>query len=338
MPMKKPLISIIVPVYNVKNFIRECLDSILAQTLTDWEAILVDDGSTDGSGEICDEYAAADARFTVIHKENTGQADSRNIAISQAKADCIGFVDSDDWIEPRMYEILYNTMVENGADISICGYFFNYVNKESAYYDSGETIIMSGKEAMEEVIDDKIIHSYLWDKLFKKEMITEPLPRSYYYEDYSTLFKWFVNAEKVAWRQISLYHYRQRKGSTDHDTDPLKRYHFFRAEKDRVEYIKKTNLIPDRWRKMEVRLVKTGVQQIKEIARLRKRDEVSMHYIEQIRKEIKPMLPVKAREYGLKRYLRLYTAQNHLRLYFNAMRIEKYLSTKYLLNTNVYYE
>ena len=95
MPMKKPLISIIVPVYNVKNFIRECLDSILAQTLTDWEAILVDDGSTDGSGEICDEYAAADARFTVIHKENTGQADSRNIAISQAKADCIGFVDSD---------------------------------------------------------------------------------------------------------------------------------------------------------------------------------------------------------------------------------------------------
>ena len=313
MPMKKPLISIIVPVYNVKNFLRECLDSILAQTLTDWEAILVDDGSTDGSGEICDEYAAADARFTVIHKENTGQADSRNIAISQAKADCIGFVDSDDWIEPRMYEILYNTMVENGADISICGYFFNYVNKERAYYDSGETIIMSGKEAMEEVIDDKIIHSYLWDKLFKKEMITEPLPKSYYY-------------------------YRQRKGSTDHDTDPLKRYHFFRAEKDRVEYIKKTNLIPDRWRKMEVRLVKTGVQQIKEIARLSKRDEVSMHYIEQIRKEIKPMLPVKAREYGLKRYLRLYTAQNHLRLYFNAMRIEKYLSTKYLLNTNVYYE
>ncbi|MGN0191159.1 MAG: glycosyltransferase family 2 protein, partial [Candidatus Cryptobacteroides sp.] len=194
--MKKPLISIVVPVYNVENYLRDCLDSVCAQTLTDWEMILVDDGSTDGSGDICDEYAASDSRIRVVHKENTGQADSRNIAISMAQADYIGFVDSDDWIEPQMYETLYRVMVENDADISICSYFFNYVNREKAYSFSGETLIMSGNEAMEEILEDKRLHSYLWDKLFKKEMICEPLPKSYFYEDHSTLFKWFVNAKK----------------------------------------------------------------------------------------------------------------------------------------------
>lgn len=336
--MKKPLISIIVPVYNVETYLRECLDSILAQTLTDWEAILVDDGSTDGSGAICDEYASKDARIKVLHKENTGQADSRNLAIAMAQADIVGFVDSDDWIEPGMYEILYNTMVENGADISMCGYFFNYVNKERAFGTSGETLILSGKDAMEEIIEDKYIHSYLWDKLFKKEMICEPLPKSYYYEDYSTLFKWFVKADKVAWCQVPLYHYRQRKGSTDHDTDPLKRYHFFKAEQERLNYLKQRNLMEDKRRQMEVRVVKTGVQQIKEIARLKKKDASSMKYINKISREILPMLPVKAKEFGLGRYYRLYVAQRNIGLYLKISRMERYLNSKYLFNTKVYYE
>ena len=118
----KILISIITPVYNVEKYLPQCIDSVIAQTFSDWELILVDDGSTDRSGAICDEYAAKDARVRVIHKENSGQADSRNIALRMARADLIGYVDSDDWIEPDMYEVLYRTMTETGADISVCGY------------------------------------------------------------------------------------------------------------------------------------------------------------------------------------------------------------------------
>ncbi|MGN0190993.1 MAG: hypothetical protein ACI39U_04995, partial [Candidatus Cryptobacteroides sp.] len=164
------------------------------------------------------------------------------------------------------------------------------------------------------------------------------LPKSHFYEDHSTLFKWFVNAKKVAWAQIPLYHYRQRKGSTDHDTDPLKKYHFFKAEQDRLNYLKQNNLMGDKRRRMEVRVVRTGVQQIKEIARLRKKDSSAMQYIDKICREIKPMLPVKVGEFGLARYYRLYVAQRHIGLYLRMVRMEKYLNSKYFLNTKVYYE
>ena len=105
-----PLISIITPVYNVEQYLCQCLDSILMQDFQSWELILVDDGSTDASGTICDEYALKDKRIRVLHKENTGQADSRNVALQLAKADLIGFVDSDDWIERDMYDVLYRTL------------------------------------------------------------------------------------------------------------------------------------------------------------------------------------------------------------------------------------
>ena len=96
------LISIITPVYNVEQYLRQCIESIIMQDFQDWELILVDDGSTDKSGVICDEYALKEERIRVLHKENSGQADSRNVALQLAKADLIGFVDSDDWIESDM--------------------------------------------------------------------------------------------------------------------------------------------------------------------------------------------------------------------------------------------
>ena len=104
----KILISIITPVYNVEKYLPQCIDSVIAQTFRNWELILVDDGSTDRSGAICDEYAAKDSRIRVHHKENSGQADSRNIALRMARADLIGYVDSDDWTEPDMYEVPCN--------------------------------------------------------------------------------------------------------------------------------------------------------------------------------------------------------------------------------------
>lgn len=115
-----PKVSVIVPVYNTEKYLRECVDSLLKQTLTDIEIILIDDGSPDNSAYICDEYAKLDSRVKVIHKENGGLSSARNVALDICQGEYIGFVDSDDFVEPTMFEELYNSAINNDSDISIC--------------------------------------------------------------------------------------------------------------------------------------------------------------------------------------------------------------------------
>ena len=117
---KKPLISVIVPVYNVESYLKVCVDSILAQTYENLEIILVDDGSKDSSGKMCDEYAEKDARIKVVHKKNGGVSSARNKGLDVASGEYIGFVDSDDSTKPNMFEILYKNMVTSDADVSVC--------------------------------------------------------------------------------------------------------------------------------------------------------------------------------------------------------------------------
>lgn len=116
--MNNKLISVIVPVYNVEHYLNRCVDSILAQTYSDLEILLVDDGSTDSSGAICDAYARQDARVQVIHKKNGGLSDARNCGIEHAKGRYFCFVDSDDGIAPQMIEVLYRNLLNAGADVS----------------------------------------------------------------------------------------------------------------------------------------------------------------------------------------------------------------------------
>lgn len=119
----KPELSIIVPVYNTARYLTQCIDSITKQTFKNWELILVDDGSEDGSSELCDEWCQKDARIKVIHKQNTGQADSRNQALKICQGAYIGFVDSDDWIDENMYEILLQEIKSTNSDIAICTHY-----------------------------------------------------------------------------------------------------------------------------------------------------------------------------------------------------------------------
>lgn len=116
-----PELSIIVPVYKVEKYLPRCIDSILAQTFGDFELILIDDGSPDGCGRICDEYAKKDKRIVVIHQKNMGVSAARNAGLDIARGRYIGFVDSDDWIEPQMYEVMMDAIRENGADMAVCG-------------------------------------------------------------------------------------------------------------------------------------------------------------------------------------------------------------------------
>lgn len=175
-----PLISIIVPVYNVKDYLEKCLQSICVQTYKNLEIILIDDGSSDGSGELCDLFAQRDGRIKVIHQTNAGQSAARNRGLAVAQGEFLGFVDSDDWIEPDMYEFLYHLLKENGADISICSHYRDKGKKSVAKYSSGEQFVFTRDEGIRALVVDRRIRNYVWDKLYKRRLfsgITFPLNR-----------------------------------------------------------------------------------------------------------------------------------------------------------------
>lgn len=130
--MDKPLVSVTVPIYNTSKYLKKCLDSLSAQTLKDIEFILIDDGSTDDSGSICDAYAKTDSRFTVIHQKNGGSSVARETGLQNSRGEYIIICDSDDWVEPDMYERMYDTAKKENADIVTCGYFSEYDNNRQS--------------------------------------------------------------------------------------------------------------------------------------------------------------------------------------------------------------
>ncbi|WHY85189.1 glycosyltransferase [Neobacillus novalis] len=209
-----PKISIIVPVYKVEPYIRKCVDSILAQTLTDFELILVDDGSPDNSGEICDEYASIDSRVVVIHKENGGQSTARNAALDIAKGDYIGFVDSDDWIEADMYELLYDMCIKNNCDIANCTstiYFKNRTVKNGTH----SLTLHSRKEAMRVMLEGKLYDEVVWTKLIKRSLLENiRFPVGVIYEDTAFTYKVIHNATRICCVGAPKYHYIKRDEST----------------------------------------------------------------------------------------------------------------------------
>ncbi|BCG58629.1 glycosyltransferase family 2 protein [Paenibacillus sp. URB8-2] len=211
----KPEISIIVPVYNVENYIHKCVDSILAQSFENFELILVDDGSPDNCPAICDQYAAKDPRVRVIHKPNGGLSDARNWGLNIAEGKYVGFVDSDDWIADDMYELLYHSLIENEADIAVCCHY-EVVDGELFQINNydGYPRVLSNVEGLSELLMDVRIKNLAWDKLYKRELFRNVnYPVGVYYEDTPTTYKLFLQASKVSLVNIPKYYYFKRKES-----------------------------------------------------------------------------------------------------------------------------
>lgn len=201
------MISIIVPVYNVEPYLRRCLDSIIEQTYRDLEILVIDDGSTDQSGKICDEYAELDERIRVTHTENRGLSCARNRGLDNATGDWIGFVDSDDWIEPDMYEVLLKRAEETGADIVECGYYKEFKNTSEEM--PSVTEIISETDAIEALVYGKIT-GLVWNKVYKRDIFsTVRFPVGREFEDIYTTHKLVCDA-RVAKIKESYYHYVQR--------------------------------------------------------------------------------------------------------------------------------
>lgn len=210
------LISIIVPIYNMKDYIHRCVDSILCQTHHNLEIILVDDGSTDGSTEICEEYSRQDPRIKVIHKTNGGQGSARNIALEIAQGVYIGFVDSDDWIANDMYDYLLKVAEEEQADIVECGWTKVDINGNTEYTSEDKFITLTNKEAMYLLVYGKAgITTSVCNKLFKNTCIGfTRFPEVRAYEDDEFIHKVVWAAHKIVITGITKYFYFSRPEST----------------------------------------------------------------------------------------------------------------------------
>lgn len=212
--MKNDLISIIIPVYKVEKYLEKCIESVLKQTYTNLQIILVDDGSPDNCGKICDEYAKKDSRIEVIHKANGGLSDARNVGISKAKGRYIGFVDSDDYIKEDMYEILLNLIKKYDADVSICNLYDVIDENECIRNKENGIREYSRIDILKEILLDKNIQSYAWNKLYKKELFDEiKYPIGKKYEDIGTTFYLFEKCNKIVVTSEPEYYYLKRADS-----------------------------------------------------------------------------------------------------------------------------
>ena len=228
----RPAISVIVPVYNVELYLHECIDSILSQTFTDFELILVDDGSPDNCGAICDEYAAKDSRIVVIHQENGGLSAARNAGMDIAQGEYIAFVDSDDYIAPEFLNHLYLLIQKTAATLSTCR-LLSGGEFDDIY--SAQFRVIEGREAALQV---ERIGVEVCGKLFHNELIKDfRFPVGKICEDRAYTPYALYWSDTVAVSQAKLYFYRIREGSIMHQTISAKRYDDIQHIDDYLQYM-----------------------------------------------------------------------------------------------------
>lgn len=215
--MKKPSISVIVPYYNSKKYISKCINSILNQTFKDFELILVDDGSTDNSYNLCVSYAQKDERIVLLKKENGGQGTARNMGLDIALGDFIGFVDSDDYIQPNMYEIMYNSCIDHNAELSICGYnTFRSDRMSPKPLSDNKLQILDHSTLMETYFATSIISGGPCNKLYKKILFeNNRFPSLKMREDYYLMPHILHKVKTAVYVGENLYNWRLRLGSTE---------------------------------------------------------------------------------------------------------------------------
>lgn len=238
-----PRLSVIVPVYKVEKYIHKCVDSILNQTFTDFELILVDDGSPDKCGEICDEYAKKDARVRVIHKENGGLSDARNFGIDAAKGEIKGFVDSDDIIDASMYGDMIGYMDEHDLDVVCADTYVVRNDKKKFNPRYNKDMIFEGRNAVKEILDGTLDNA-AWNKIYKRSVIGDVrYPKGQIYEDVATTYKFVFAAKRTGYLCRPFYYYFKRKGSIVASSFNSKsRYDCFKGYKERLEFSIKENL------------------------------------------------------------------------------------------------
>ncbi|MDL2270170.1 glycosyltransferase, partial [Desulfosarcina sp. OttesenSCG-928-G17] len=219
--MYQPLITIIIPVYNVDAYLSSCMDSVLAQTHTNLQILLIDDGSTDASGRICDHYQSRDARITVIHQENRGVSAARNVGLRHAKGAYIGFMDGDDWAEPDLYRVLLETLFRNQAEMAVCGH---WIHHDGGWVEIRSDKTLSGMIPQQKALiclqQKHLFEGALWNKLFSRSLLIRAGEGALLLfdenlsicEDLLYVGQCMLKTSSICYAPRPLYHYRIRQG------------------------------------------------------------------------------------------------------------------------------
>lgn len=211
----KDLISIIVPVYNVEEYLNRCIDSILLQTYNNIEILLIDDGSLDKSSQICDEYMKKDKRIKVIHKKNGGLSDARNVGIDIARGKYITFIDSDDSVEKDLVEYLYKLVINFNTKMSICSHRVIFdEGKRIKVLGNGKEEKLTSKECIKKMLYHKQVDTSAWAKLYNRNLFNDiRYPKGMLFEDIGTTYKFFLKSRFIACGYLAKYNYYVRKNS-----------------------------------------------------------------------------------------------------------------------------
>lgn len=231
------LIGVIVPVYNVKPFLRECLDSIVLQEYRNLEIILVDDGSTDGCGSICDAYSETDSRVTVYHTPNRGLSAARNYGLDHLSADVnyVFFADGDDWIEKDAIQKLYAAVKQNNADVGACRYYVERLNGRDKVSSLGHAVVLDGNQILKHFITTGNIDNVAWNKLYRRDLFDSVrYPVGAAFEDVATTYKLLAKAKRVVVIPDLLMHYRTRQNSLSRNYSMKVQIDFWKAHFERL--------------------------------------------------------------------------------------------------------
>lgn len=237
--MNNPLISVMIPVYKTKDYLRRCVESILNQTYGNLEIILVDDGSPDESGALCDQLALEDSRIRVVHKENGGLASARNAGLDVMTGEYAAFVDSDDYVDSQMLQGLYDLCQTHQAQIACCGIervndqgHVNYFNENTE-----DSLLMNREEAMKELLDNYRVTNSLCDKLIHRSVFDDlRLTESLIYEDFDVMYRCIHRADRVVYTGAPYYKYYLSQGSILRSTFNAKQFDLVTAARKRKSF------------------------------------------------------------------------------------------------------
>lgn len=235
-------ISVIVPVYNVERFLEKCISSILSQSFKEFELILVNDGSKDNSGKICNWYKEKDQRIEVIHQENLGLSAARNAGIEVSKGEFITFIDSDDFVHPLMLEVLYGNAIKTGADISICDYHLTYEGN-CICYDLGDNKIITytNVEAVKKIVGENQTRMIIaCCKLYSRDLFNSiRYPVGKYHEDEFVTYRLLYKSNKIVVTKAKLYYYLQRSSSITGSAYSAKRLEKLEALREAITFFRR---------------------------------------------------------------------------------------------------
>lgn len=318
-----PLVSIIIPVHNMALYMRRCIESVRNQTLQNIEIILVDNLSSDSSSLICDEYAQLDSRIKVLHLDEAGLSIARNAGLDVASSLYIGFVDSDDYIEPDMYEKMFSAIEEYQAGVAYCNFCYESENGvlQQIYPDTGNVYLRSSKEVQEDIIMEKVSSSSC-TKLFRKDLFEyNRFPNGMYFEDHTTIYRWLGEYDKIVWIDEAFYHYLQRHDSICHTIDTQKRFHYFLAEYERLSFIETQQLF-DGSRLFEARnfIIKNCIQHINECIKVDRSVGPFNVLVGEMRKRLKQWLKYGRSDLTKNNYKRLRKISFFWLLYYSTHR------------------